>query len=81
MASRRLPTGTVPYPVGVRARVVLAEDNALLRHGLVRLIVVTILPCKPVSAPNNLPRAIASFVGRKPEISQLIAQIEQRDLA
>ena len=38
MASRRLPAGTVPYPVGVRARVVLAEDNALLRHGLVRLI-------------------------------------------
>jgi DNA-binding NarL/FixJ family response regulator len=38
MASRRLSAGTVPYPVGVRARVVLAEDNALLRHGLVRLI-------------------------------------------
>ena len=38
MASRRLPAGTVPYSVGVRARVVLAEDNALLRHGLVRLI-------------------------------------------
>src|ERR1700754_3031033 len=29
---------TAPYPAAVQTRVVLAEDNALLRSGLVRLI-------------------------------------------
>jgi len=67
MASRRLSAGTVPYPVGVRARVVLAEDNALLRHGLVRLIEAA-PDLELVGAAADLPGLKALIETQSPDV-------------
>ncbi len=59
--------GTAAYPVPVVTRVVLAEDNSLLRHGLVRLI-----ECAPdlelVGAAADLPTLTTLIETQAPDV-------------
>ena len=64
---KKAPAGTVPYPLGVRARVVLAEDNALLRYGLVRLIEAA-PDLELVGAAADLPGLKALIETQSPDV-------------